>query len=316
VDKAFVLGAGLGTRLKSLTEHLPKPLIPIHQKPLATYAFDHLLAAGFNDFVVNTHHCAPAWDEAFPESRYRDAPLTFRHEPDILETAGGIANIADLVAGDDFAVYNGDILTDLPLAPALEAHRRNGSLVTLLLRSRGPALHIAWDENTGKVLDIRDLLGTGAPCAYLFTGIYLVAPAFLSRLTPGKKESVIPKFLDLIRDGGALGGVLADEGSWWDLGDRDACLEASASIAINEDLFPAYGRDPAMARIHPSAQVHPEARVCPRSSLGEDTVVEAGAVIEDSILWPGARVTAGSRLSRCIARHRAVVSGDLSDADI
>ena len=222
MNKAFVLGAGHGARLKALTEHLPKPLIPVHQKPLATYAFDHLLAAGFSEFIVNTHHLAEAWSEAFPTGQYRDCPVAFRHEPDILETAGGIANIADLVEGEDFAVYNGDILTDLPLEPALEAHRSSGNLVTLLLRSSGTALHIAWNEATGKVYDIHNRLESGATHAHQFTGIYLVAPAFLSRLTPGKKESVIPKFLDLICEDNALGAIATDEGQWWDLGDRDA----------------------------------------------------------------------------------------------
>ncbi len=314
MEKAFVLGAGLGTRLKALTERLPKPLIPVHQKPLATYALDHLLAAGFREFIVNTHHRPDAWGDTFPTGRYRDCPLTFRHEPDILETAGGIANIAGLVAGEDFAVYNGDILTDLPLEPALEAHRLSGNLVTLILRTSGPALHIAWDAGTGKVLDIHNRLQSDAPHAHQFTGIYLVAPAFLSRLTPGKKESVIPRFLDLIRDEGALGAVRADEGHWWDLGDRDAYLDASAALAAS--AFPAYGRDPAQQRIHPGATIHPGAQVCALSSLADGTIVETGAVLENSILWPGARVTSGSRLRRCIVRDHAVASGDLSDADL
>ena len=59
IDQAFVLGAGLGLRLRPLTEDLPKPLVPIFQKPLITFAFDHLAAAGVQSFVVNTHHLPP-----------------------------------------------------------------------------------------------------------------------------------------------------------------------------------------------------------------------------------------------------------------
>ena len=71
ITQAFVLGAGLGTRLRPLTEDLPKPLIPIFQKPLITFALDHLIAAGVESFVINTHHRAPAFQELFAQSSYR-----------------------------------------------------------------------------------------------------------------------------------------------------------------------------------------------------------------------------------------------------
>ncbi len=149
MNKAFVLGAGLGTRLRPLTDQLPKPLIPVLHRPLITYAFDHLLGAGVKEFIVNTHHLPEKYAETFPDGRYRNAPITFRHEPILLETAGGIANIADLVEDGPFLVYNGDILTTLPLEPLLEEHARGENLVTLVLRSTGPALHIAWDDEIG-----------------------------------------------------------------------------------------------------------------------------------------------------------------------
>lgn len=297
-----------------LTARLPKPLIPIHQKPLITYAFDHLIHAGFTELIVNTHHLAAAYGAQFPASEYHGAPIIFRHEPELLETAGGIANIADLVQRRHFIVYNGDILTDLPLEPALEDHRDRGNLATLVLRSTGGARHIAWDPGSGKIVDIRNRLETGSPSEYQFTGIYLVSPEFVSLLTPGKKESVIPIFLDVIRRENAIGGILIDDGSWWDLGHRDAYLEASAALC--ENGFPLHGRDPLQRRVHPGALIHPGARLCPRSCIGEGATVEDGAEIAASVLWPGARATAGSRLRRCIVRHNAIASGECTDADI
>ncbi|MFV1994516.1 MAG: sugar phosphate nucleotidyltransferase [Verrucomicrobiales bacterium] len=317
MDKAFVLGAGLGTRLKTLTESIPKPLLPVLQKSLLSYAFDHLLSAGIGSIIVNTHHRPEAYAERFPENSYRGAPLTFRFEPELLETAGGIANIADLVADESFVVYNGDILTDLPLRPALAQHRRRGHLVSLILRSSGPTLQIAWDATSGKVVDIHNRLHSGAEHAYQFTGIYFVEPGFLASLTPGKKESVIPVFLDLIAREGAIGGVVADEGLWWDLGDRDSYLDAVGTIASGtEPPFPAHGARPEQQRIHPGAVIDPRAWICPRSSIAQGAVVEADARIEESVLWAGARVAAGSRLRRCIVRRDALASGDLCDADI
>ncbi|HYF36671.1 MAG TPA: sugar phosphate nucleotidyltransferase, partial [Prosthecobacter sp.] len=110
--KAFVLGAGLGERLRPLTDQLPKPLIPVFHRPLITYAFDHLIAAGVEELVVNTHHLPEAYAHEFPNRRYRGLPIHFRHEAPVrLETAGGIANVQDLLGDEPFIVYNGDILT-------------------------------------------------------------------------------------------------------------------------------------------------------------------------------------------------------------
>ena len=80
MQKAFVLGAGLGERLRPLTAQLPKPLIPVFHQPLITYAFDHLRAAGVRSFVVNTHHIPEAYAEAFPTGQHAGLPIAFRNE--------------------------------------------------------------------------------------------------------------------------------------------------------------------------------------------------------------------------------------------
>src|SRR5437773_11563916 len=126
ITQAFVLGAGLGTRLRPLTDDLPKPLIPIFQKPLITFALDHLIAAGVKSFVVNTHHCAAAFQEFFAEGSYRGHSVQLVHEPEILGTAGGIKNVEGLLRPEPFIVYSGDLLTDLAMGPLIEEHFRNG----------------------------------------------------------------------------------------------------------------------------------------------------------------------------------------------
>ena len=81
IKTAFILGAGLGTRLRPLTENTPKPLLPIGGKPIITYAMEHLRAIGVQRFIVNTHHCAEKYAEAFPKGNWQGIPITFRHEP-------------------------------------------------------------------------------------------------------------------------------------------------------------------------------------------------------------------------------------------
>ncbi len=318
VQKAFVLGAGLGTRLHSLTEHLPKPLIPVCQRPLVAYAFEHLRRAGVGAFVVNTHHRAEAYARFFPDGSHGGCPITFRHEPVLLETGGGIDNVADLLGGDGFLVYNGDILTDLPLAPAIAAHEASDNLVTLILRSDGAAQHIAWDAETGKVRDIRDKLGTGLPTPFQFTGIYVCRPEFLDRLHKRTKHSVILPFLEIIADGGRLGAVVADEGDWWDLGTRETYLEAQLALLGSD--FPCYAGGAALrewkTRVHPTARIAEGAEVDAMTVLCEGSVVESGATVRASVLWPGATVRAGADLDHCIVREGEVAVGTQRSANI
>src|SRR5438046_4930031 len=93
ITQAFVLGAGLGTRLRPLTDELPKPLVPIFQKPLITFALDHLIDSGIRKIFINTHRLPDAFTKEFPENSYAETPLIFVNEPELLETGGGIKNI-------------------------------------------------------------------------------------------------------------------------------------------------------------------------------------------------------------------------------
>ncbi len=323
MDKAFILGAGLGTRLRPLTDHLPKPLIPVFHRPLITYAFDHLLQAGVQEFIINTHHLPAKYATAFPDSRYRETPLTFCHEPVLLETAGGIANIAGLVNDAPFIVYNGDILTDLPLAPLIEAHEREHNLVTLALRSHGPGRHIAFDSARNLVTDIRNKLHTGNQGTHQFTGIYVVSPAFLKHLTPGKVESVIPIFLKLISSNARIGAVVLDHGMWWDLGDRASYLNAHRELLAMDGKFPAYtagtsrtGAQEKFILRSPNTRIHPTAKLLGCTVIGNDCEIGDGAVLEDCILWPGACVAPGAHLKHCIVMNGSTAHGIVDGADL
>ncbi len=323
IKKAFVLAAGLGTRLRPLTDQLPKPLIPIGRKPLITFAFDHLIAeAGVGEFIVNTHHLAGAFQTAFPDACYRGRPLHFRHEPTLLDTGGGIRNILDLLGPqpETLLVYNGDILTDLPLAPLIKHHRASGNEVTLALRTKDGPKTLAWDAASGRILDIRNRLGTGRPDAYSFACVYLIEPAFLDRIPRGEAISVVPIFLDMIRQGAKLGGVLIDDGDWRDLGTRGEYLRVHRDLHAQTPAgpwFPLYGSpDPEWRDwIDPSGSVAPDARVLGASVVGAGARVGVGASIEDTILWPGADIASGAVLKNCIVRTARVASGQVADRD-
>ena len=316
ITQAFVLGAGLGTRLRPLTDDLPKPLVPIFQKRLITFAFDHLIDSGITKFFVNTHHLPDRFAEIFPRSTYRDRQIDFHHEPVLLETAGGIANIAESLSQEPLLIYNGDILTDLPIECLIDKHLQAGNIVTLALRSAGGPKDIAFDPKSGRVIDIRNQLGTGRAGEFVFTGVYIVDPKFVQLLERGVKRSVIPIFLELIRRGEKLGAIVLDDGHWWDVGNRDAYLQLHRELP---DLnFPSYPVDDPewQLSIHQTAVVDPTAQARGCSVIGKDCRVEADAILEDTILWPGAQIASRSELASCIVRTRKKVQGIHRNIDI
>src|SRR5207237_8561412 len=114
---------------------LPHPLVLLFQKSLITFAFDHLLAAGCDKLVVNTHRLPERFADVFRESFYRDRRILFLHEPEILGTGGGIKNAHRFFRSEPFVVYSGDILTDFELTPLFAEHACAGNDVTLALRN-------------------------------------------------------------------------------------------------------------------------------------------------------------------------------------
>jgi mannose-1-phosphate guanylyltransferase len=212
---AFILGAGLGTRLRPLTDHCPKPLLPIGGRPLITHIMDHLLSAGVERFIVNTHHHPEAYLQNFPDGKWRDAPITFRHEPVLLDTAGGLKNIEDLL-GDDEAIlcYNGDVLANFPLQKLLHFHEQKRPEATLALRSSGHLLNVAINGR-GEICDLRNILKNPGVQSCLFTGIYALERSVLRHIEPGKFETIVSTFIARIIDRpGSLMGIVIDEGSW------------------------------------------------------------------------------------------------------
>ncbi len=286
-------------------------------RPLIAYAMDHLIHdLGVHSFAVNTHHCPEAYEGEFPDGAYRGCPLHFRHELVLLDTAGGIDNLRDWLPREEpFVVYNGDILTDLPLKAAAEQHTSRGDLVTMILRSRGEELRVGYDAETARVVDLRGTLRPEWTPRYQFTGIYIVSPAFLDFIQPGKIESVVLPLLEVIRTNGRVGGIVIDDGEWSDLGERKSYLAALDLLAKGFPRYADHGeRD--RGRIAPGAEIAADAHIDAVSSVARGARVGAGAILEESVLWPGASVAAGIRLRRTVVREGRRVEADQEDADI
>jgi mannose-1-phosphate guanylyltransferase len=311
IKQAFVLGAGLGTRLRPLTEELPKPLVPIFQKQLITFALDHLIDIGIDEFFINTHRLPETFAAAFPENRYAGINLTFVNEPVLLDTGGGIKNIEAELGSEPFITYSGDVLTDVRLRPLIEEHFKRGNDVTLALRKTGLGSDIAVRDN--RVADISKRYGV--PGEFDFANIAIWNRSIFARIPPKQKISFIPIVRDWIGQGGKIGAVVLDEGQWFNLGSRAEYFEVHR--AILEGWRPAYvkGSD-WMARVHPSAVVDPTAQLRGCSVVGEHCRVGAGALLEDTIAWPGSQIASNAKLFGCIVRAQKTVTGIHRNVDI
>jgi len=225
---AFILGAGLGTRLRPLTERIPKPLLEIGGRPIITYAMDHLLSVGVDRLIVNTHHCPEVYLEKLPDRQWRGVPVTFRHEPVLLETAGGLKNIEDLLTEDEaIFCYNGDVMTTLSLQYLLEAHEQKRPDVTLALRSSGPLLNVNINE-AAEICDLRHTLKKPGVKSCLFAGIYAVETSFLQFLEPGRIESIVDVFIrKMVQRPGSIRGTIVDDGEWLEIGTVEAYQETA-----------------------------------------------------------------------------------------
>jgi NDP-sugar pyrophosphorylase family protein len=312
LTQAFVLGAGLGTRLRPLTDGLPKPLVPIFQKPLITFAFDHLIDLGVSRFVINTHKLPVLFQDFFGDNSYGGKSITLIHEPDLLETGGGIKNAERYLGIDPFITYSADILTDVNLQPLIEEHFRRRNDVTLALRETGLAAGVAFRDH--RVVDIVNRYGIAGN--FDFANIAVWNPEIFQQIPPQRKISFIPIITDWIGRGGKIGGVLMNDGKWFNIGSRAEYLDVHRTI-FRDSWKPGYVKTPEWPqRVSKTAMVDPSAQLGGCTVVGEDCRVAAGAILEDTILWPAAQIASKSHLQGCIVRSQQKVSGILRDVDI
>jgi mannose-1-phosphate guanylyltransferase len=312
ITQAFVLAAGLGTRLRPVTDELPKPLIPIFQKPLVTFALDHLIGVGVNKFVINTHRLPELFQNFFAAREYSGFPTTLIHEPDLLETGGGIKNAESHFGSEPFLTYSGDILTDVELQPLIDEHFRRKNDVTLALRHTGLAAAVALRDH--RVVDISNRYGVAGD--FDFANIAVWNPSIFQRIPPRKKVSFIPIIGDWIGQGARIGGVVMDDGNWFNIGSRKEYLDVHRLIS-NKHWRPAYVKTREWPqRIASSAIVDSTAQLRGCTVVGQNCRVGADAILEDTILWPDAEIASQSQLEACIVRSRKKVTGIHRDIDI
>jgi mannose-1-phosphate guanylyltransferase len=311
--KAMVLCAGLGTRLRPLTEAWPKPALPFLGQPLLRYNLALLKQAQVTSVGINTHHLPEVMVKtARAECERLGLTLEVVHEPVIQGTAGGVRGLRKLLGDEPFFVLNGDILFALDLRKAAEAHQSSGALATLVLlpMPEGAKYNAVEMNDRGEV---RKLAGHGPGGSRLspwhFTGVHVLSPRIFDFMSPdGEEDSIRHVYPRALAAGEVIRGHVA-AGYWSDLGTpsrylatvRDL-LHGQVPLAAFSGASPFEGADrETFGCWNRQGTVEPGAGIAGPAFIDEGARIESGARLGEAVyVGPGAMVKSGARLNRVV----------------
>lgn len=233
----MIFAAGLGTRLRPLTNEIPKALVPIEGVPLLELAIRRIAAAGIREMVINVHHFAEKIIDFIQQKEQFGLQIHISDERDqILETGGGLLKAAPLLKSGPFLVMNADILTNLDLGKMIAEHQQNAAIATLAIRQRSTSRYLLFDENNQlsgweniKTGEQRISRATKVQQPFAFSGIHVIDPAIFE-LMPKElsKFSIIDTYLEAAKKHKIM-GYPHDEDLWLDVG-KPAQLAKAAGV--------------------------------------------------------------------------------------
>ena len=293
--RAMVLAAGLGTRMRPLTNRVAKPAIPVMNRPLLHWTMDLLARNGVTDVMVNTHYRPRTVRDAIGDGSASGLRISYSHEPKILGTGGGPRKVRSFFGDEPFILVNGDMVFDFDLRGLVRRHEKAGARATLALRPnpdprRYPPIRTA---SNGRVTSMPGVARPRRGTPSLFTGIHVVDPLLLDRLPRGVSDTVRDLYAKLVDEGEVVLGVRT-RGPWFDIGSPSLYLSSQRAL-----LAAGFGGAKGGVLIDPTADVHPGARVV-RSVIGPGSVIGDGARVSGSVLWDGVRVEPGGRVTDSI----------------
>lgn len=221
--KAMILAAGIGSRLRPLTDTVPKALIEIDRVPMLELTARRLQAAKVTELIVNAHHHAPmVADYCAGLGKRLGLRIEVSREDDLLLDTGGGLKKASWFFDDDkpFLVHNVDVLSELDLGALMAAHKKSRALATLAVRRRPTTRPLIFSD-AGKLLR----RGKEGELGMQFCGIYALSPKIFEKLTEDGAFSIIDPFLRLASEGASI-RAFPFEGYWADIGDPEKLSRA------------------------------------------------------------------------------------------
>jgi mannose-1-phosphate guanylyltransferase len=302
VTEAILLVGGKGTRLRPLTVHTPKPMIPAAGVPFLTHQLARARAAGVEHIVLATSYLAEVFEPYFGDGSALGLRLEYVTEREPLGTGGAIRNVAErLTSGPDdpVLVFNGDILTGLDIAALVDTHQSAGADVSLhLTRVEDPrAFGLVSTDAAGRVTAFLEKPQRPEDIVtdQINAGAYVFKRSVIDSIPAGRSVSVEREtFPGLLASGAHLQGMV-DSTYWLDLGTPQAFVQGSADLVLGRAPSPAVpGRFGGDKLVLDGAQVADDAKLTNGTSVSAGAVVGAGALLDGSALLAGAVVEPGA----------------------
>jgi mannose-1-phosphate guanylyltransferase len=315
--QALILAGGEGTRLRPLTSTVPKPVVPLVDRPFIAFMLDWLRGHGVDDVILSCGFLAAGVRDVLGDGSAFGVALRYVEEPEPLGTGGALKH-AEALLDERFLMLNGDILTDLDLSAQVAAHEATGAVATLALTAvEDPAAYgLVRLEPDGRV---REFVEKPSPNQVdtntISAGAYVLERSVLELLEPGRPASIERDVFPRLVGAGLFGHVAA--GYWLDIGTPERYLDGAFDIlegTVRTAVTPRMGGDLAcveegvenLGRIVPSVLVErgcsvgDGASVGPRAVLERDVRVGAGSRVERAVVMRGSVIGAGCTVRDCI----------------
>ncbi len=241
---AMIFAAGLGTRLKPLTDNTPKAMVPFLGKPLLWHSIKSVEKAGAERVVVNVHHFADQIINYIKHEKWESEVVISDERDELLDTGGGLIKATSLFIKDNpILIRNADVITSYDLKELISSHNSMQSNATLLVKKRESSRYLVFDDNmilcgwknvkTGEVISVRDCENKRD---YGFCGIQVIDYNFIKELGEQRKFSITQGYLKTGRYVDIRGCVLDSKNSWFDVGSTDKLIEAESFYTSKQDL--------------------------------------------------------------------------------
>jgi mannose-1-phosphate guanylyltransferase len=236
--KAMILAAGLGTRLRPLTNDRPKALVEVAGRTMLEITLRRLASFGIRDVIVNVHHFADLVVEYLTKNDNFGMRIEISHEDILLDTGGGLKKAAWFFHEDDsqepFILHNVDVISTIDLRRMVQSHNESGALATLAVQKRETSRYLLFDpqkqlcgRRAGRDQNPEIVRPSAELEALAFSGIHVISPRLLSMISEGGIFSIIATYLRLAGQGENISAFRADEYYWRDLGKPENVMQAS-----------------------------------------------------------------------------------------
>jgi NDP-sugar pyrophosphorylase family protein len=237
--KAMILAAGLGTRLRPLTNDRPKALVEVGGRTLLEITLRRLASFGIRDVIINVHHFTDMVVEYLRKNNNFSMRIEISREDVLLDTGGGLKKAAwfflENATDEPFLLHNVDVISTIDLQRMLQFHKERAALATLAVQNRETSRYLLFDEKSelcgrqaGPDATAEMVRAAGQLNALAFSGIHVISPRLLGRMSEGGVFSIISSYLRLAGCGEKIAAFRADEYHWRDLGKPENVAQAES----------------------------------------------------------------------------------------